>query len=166
MLSNSFLDSSKKVVSEFLRLRAKTKNHGLPGRSIDYSLEYLVSIGIIICLQSFNFLYPIVSFHSDGELRVLATRLMPSPLTTQDFNAFLLSIANCSHHSFSNNQSSDSRATHGSTDDYNRDVREDYLEAPQFSRTAYRSCPFWREPLLNYVKELKRTKWPFQVDNL
>ena len=91
-----------------------------------------------------------------GELRVLATRLMPTPLTTLDFDAFLLSIANCSRDPVSTGQN-ESRANSGFTEE----THDSPL--PRMSRAAYQSCPFWREPLQNYIKELKKTKWPFQV---
>lgn len=100
----------------------------------------------------------------DGELRVLATRLLPPPLTDQDYQAFLLSIANCSRSQSNESVSSFDPTVISDSVTIVNDVIEDadWLQ-PRLSRDLYHSCSFWRESLLNYAKELKRTKWPFQI---
>ena len=101
-----------------------------------------------------------LSLHSaDGELRVLATRLLPSPLSAEALSAFLRSVSECALLYPSN--STEDKMTRTTVVEADEAPPDD--SSSQLTREVFLKCPSLKNSTEKYVAELKRTTWPFQV---
>ena len=98
--------------------------------------------------------------NSGGELRVLATRLLPSPLTTDTVNGFYATITECSRQVTTN--ASMATSIHSVTDSTQTGPSDESI-LHYLPKSAFHKCPSLKNMTEKHIHDLKRSKWPFQV---